>query len=648
MPVTSETIEKPVVAIPGAKGESTGLRDDYRGHNMVFIVGCPRSGTTYLQRLLACHPLIKTGQESDVFDSYIGPMLRTWNRDLYEPIDGRGGLGMACYLSEKDFIESLRRFMLDLIVPMVSGLGDCQLFVEKTPSHALYISEISQLLPDTRFIHMYRDPRDVVASLVAAGRSWGSKWAPKKASYAAWMWREHIEAVENSKAKLPSDTFLELRYEDIKADGVDTLSRVAGFLGIQWDTANMEEAIGQNSFENVKKGGGTPIRRWGEYAKSSSRVVSEPQGFVRRKAPGGWKKDLTFREKIAVWRIAGRKMAQYGYRWKTAFVTHGHMKTSVIIPTYKRREQVLDAVVSLRSQTFKDFELIVVDNAGDPELQRRIQEISSSVSDTVRYVRHTVGGSSGARNRGAFEASGDLLIYGDDDLVFDDQWVQSYVEAFTEHPEMIAAGGKVLAQWQTQPARWLEDYVSGGECCPVFALMNLGARTLLSSCGFFFSCNMAIRKDALAKYGGFRPELFGRETIGSGEWGLVLELRERGELIGYVPGAVAHHRIPAHRMTVDYIRKWAWHGAGCDMYERWKGRRRTTARFAKELLRIVSEHWWQWLRRLGVRRADRRDAIDLLFSSSRGLCELNYLWWMLTRKRIRNALDGRQFLATCL
>ncbi|MBI3001835.1 MAG: sulfotransferase, partial [Deltaproteobacteria bacterium] len=41
----------------------------------MLIVGCPRSGTTWLQRLLASHPKIITGQESHVFDNYVGPQM---------------------------------------------------------------------------------------------------------------------------------------------------------------------------------------------------------------------------------------------------------------------------------------------------------------------------------------------------------------------------------------------------------------------------------------------------------------------------------------------------------------------------------------------------------------------------------------------
>jgi len=70
----------------------------YTGHNLVFLVGCPRRGTTWLQRLLACHPAVRTGQESHVFEVHIAPQLREW-RKLADQ-SNRGGVGMACYFTE--------------------------------------------------------------------------------------------------------------------------------------------------------------------------------------------------------------------------------------------------------------------------------------------------------------------------------------------------------------------------------------------------------------------------------------------------------------------------------------------------------------------------------------------------------------------
>src|SRR5919199_434982 len=125
---------------------------DVSGHQLVCIVGCPRSGTTWLQRLLAGHPRVRTGQESDVFDIYVGPQLRAWRRELDPTSSGRGGVGLGAYFDDAAFTSLLRRYALDL-----------------------------------------------VASLLGAARSWGKGWAPRRARGAALMWVSHVSAVRESK-----------------------------------------------------------------------------------------------------------------------------------------------------------------------------------------------------------------------------------------------------------------------------------------------------------------------------------------------------------------------------------------------------------------------------------------------------------------
>src|SRR5690606_32590718 len=165
------------------------------GENLVFLVGCPRSGTTWLQRLLSSHPRIRTGQESHLFNFYIGPQLRIWKKVLDPQATGRGGAGIGCYLTEEEFLGALRQYMNSLLTPLLAPLQAGELFLEKSPAHALFIPEIRRMLPEARFIHLIREPTDVVASLLAAARSWGAGWAPRRARSAALTWVRHVGAV---------------------------------------------------------------------------------------------------------------------------------------------------------------------------------------------------------------------------------------------------------------------------------------------------------------------------------------------------------------------------------------------------------------------------------------------------------------------
>ena len=287
----------------------------YSGTNLVCIVGCPRSGTTWLQRLLAGHPCVRTGQESDVFDIYVGPQLRAWRRELDPTSSGRGGVGLGCYFDDPAFLGALRRYTLDLLQPMVGALKPGEVFVEKTPSHALYIPEILELLPDTRFVHVLRDARDTVASLLGAARSWGKSWAPRRAGGAALMWVSHVRAARRAADRLPAHQLREVRYEDLHADGAGVLSGVVRWLGLDWSEAELARALDANRPEVARAGGGTPIPLGGSFGTSLGSVVKEPPGFVRRAQVGAWRQDLSPLERLLVWRVAGPTMAEVGYPW---------------------------------------------------------------------------------------------------------------------------------------------------------------------------------------------------------------------------------------------------------------------------------------------------------------------------------------------
>ncbi len=316
------------------------------------------------------------------------------------------------------------------------------------------------------------------------------------------------------------------------------------------------------------------------------------------------------------------------------------MKVSVVIPTYNRREGLLQALQSLEEQTLSDFEIIVVDNAADSLVEGIVGDFNETARIAVRYIPHDSGGISGARNRGAREASGDILVYTDDDLTFERNWLAAHREKFEQHPDMAAAGGRVRPFWEAPPPQWLIDYIGDSRIFPILALFDCGGEFTISAGNIFFGCNMAIRKDVLFEYGGFRPELFGSWTIGSGEWGVVLRLQKGDRMIGYNPEAVVHHHIPSSRMTIDYIRKWAWHGGASDMYEKWLHRRRTSYALMRETARILWNYGGTWLKAIsnGVRKD--RESIDTMFQSNRGLCELNYVWWMMTNAKVKAALDA--------
>ncbi len=218
---------------------------------------------------------------------------------------------MAAYFTEEEFLGILKSYLLTLLGPLRRGVTPGMFFLEKTPSHALYIKEIVKLLPNAKFIHVVRDPRDVVSSLIAASRSWGAHWAPKDAKTAAQWWRRHVTLAHNAGTELPESQFLEIRYEELKSSPREVIKRSVDFLGLRWSEAEIEKAINENKYGSK----GTTIRIGGEAAKQFGDAVTEPKDFVRGKRAKGWYRELSLMQKYQIWRMLRRDMSKLGYDW---------------------------------------------------------------------------------------------------------------------------------------------------------------------------------------------------------------------------------------------------------------------------------------------------------------------------------------------
>jgi len=132
------------------------LASDYDGHNMVFIVGCARSGTTWLQRLLASHPKMHTGQETGIFSTNIGPQLRAFRREAKPNARNLRPDGLGCYFTEDEFCRIVKGYLLKLIEPMVAPLAADELFVENPVPWRVHPRDFRVLASRSRDPHASR------------------------------------------------------------------------------------------------------------------------------------------------------------------------------------------------------------------------------------------------------------------------------------------------------------------------------------------------------------------------------------------------------------------------------------------------------------------------------------------------------------
>jgi glycosyltransferase involved in cell wall biosynthesis len=321
------------------------------------------------------------------------------------------------------------------------------------------------------------------------------------------------------------------------------------------------------------------------------------------------------------------------------------LSASVIVCTNNRAALLERSILSLLGcERDQPFEILVVDNASTDDTPAVVERLAGEHPDSqLRYVLEPRLGLHHARHAGARAAHADLLLYTDDDVEVDPRWVSAYVRAFGGHPDMLVAGGPAIPGWETEPPRWVAElYASDWFCLPL-ALIDRGPQFLLDSAGHFFGVNMAVRAEALRRFGGFRPELIGSASVGSGEWGLQMAITEAGGLIGWVPGARVTHWVPRSRMEPQFFERWVRMESASRMFERWHMQPRVPGALCKDLWRIVRSSWRSWLRAAPVRRAPDANAVRIRSEARKGLYELAYLWLLVTRRDLRAWLDAERF-----
>jgi hypothetical protein len=281
-----------------------------QGDNLVFIGGCPRSGTTWLQRLIASHPLVRTGQESFVIPWYVHPIAQRWKKDVKNPAPA--AVGLSAYLNESQGKELIARYVWMMMDSITGNLPPGVIFLEKTPANSLYIEEIMEYIPKAKFIHIIRDGRDVVSSLLAASKTWGFKpWGNLNSYTAAKLWVRHLDAVKNSKKSVPKGQFFELKYETLLDSPEELLEAISNFLGIEWPKDQIKEAVQRNALSSELEQrtklavGGEKAKKFENEGRTAAEFGSHSTSEKRR--------GLNPLQRFMVWMAARDTLKQYGY-----------------------------------------------------------------------------------------------------------------------------------------------------------------------------------------------------------------------------------------------------------------------------------------------------------------------------------------------
>ena len=216
----------------------------------IFIVGCPRSGTTLLQSLMASHPEIASFPESYFFQNLIGswpwgPWLGIASsrakirfKDFLHKVNQEQ---MYQYLPKIAIFQSQYSSAFVKVLDTLTQQESKSIWLEKTPQHMFQIDLIEKLVEDAKFIHIVRNGEDTVASLY----DWALKYPEKSWSNlrdidrAIKLWAKYVET---SRSHLHKPNHFLVSYEKLVEDPHSILAEICKFIGIDFDIKMLQTA----------------------------------------------------------------------------------------------------------------------------------------------------------------------------------------------------------------------------------------------------------------------------------------------------------------------------------------------------------------------------------------------------------------------
>jgi hypothetical protein len=256
----------------------------------IFVGGAGRSGTTLMRVILDSHPNIACGPELKV----IPRVCQLWHdmQTAFMPT-------LREYsLKRKDLHPIFAHMILALLEKYREQAGKPRI-AEKSPNNIFYFEHLHYMFPDSPLIHVIRDGRDVVCSLLQM--DWRNPQTGRRLDYttdprkAAEYWLRAVRAGQAAKSKPElAGRYLEVRYEELVAKPEEVLRQVFAFVDEPWDPAVLK-------FHEQRRN---------LAGESSAAQVSKE---LYQSSAGRWERDMQPEVKQAVKEAAGELLVQLGY-----------------------------------------------------------------------------------------------------------------------------------------------------------------------------------------------------------------------------------------------------------------------------------------------------------------------------------------------
>jgi hypothetical protein len=223
----------------------------------IFIVGCGRSGTTLLRVMLNKHSQIHIPEETWFFPN-LDEELRSGKLERDPKFIAKRILELNPHhfpdLDILDLENTINGLDLSDISELVASVNihyalkhNKAIWGDKTPGYVMHLDLIKKLYPNAKVIHLIRDPRDVVPSLL---KYYSVGPQTKRWSTTIAYWKTHVEQGMMDGPKYFGNNYLEIRYEDLVQDSKVVLESIFSFLNLDYEAKILEYKV---SSETVLK-----------------------------------------------------------------------------------------------------------------------------------------------------------------------------------------------------------------------------------------------------------------------------------------------------------------------------------------------------------------------------------------------------------
>jgi len=229
---------------------------------------------------------------------------------------------------------------------------------------------------------------------------------------------------------------------------------------------------------------------------------------------------------------------------------------SIVIPTKNRHEKLEKLLFSILKQTMRVNEIIIVDDSDNLKTKKLVERLQSYFSEAGITIRHFMSSKddvksiSRARNFGAKMAKGDIVIFLDDDVIINEDYIEKILEVFDMFPNALGVQGtivnfkyshlenaikKVFYYWHAEVGK-CRMLPSGKTTCVCFP-------DKIISCEWLFGLNVAYRKKIFDEFS-FNEKLIGYSLGEDKEFSYKIHKKYPNSLF-QTPYAKIYHNAPS-------------------------------------------------------------------------------------------------------